>query len=106
MSSWICRTIKLLMLKITTSSPNNAKPNVVCSKSQTMYDYVMSNKKDVCIMNDVLFENYYRRRLQYDKDFRKFWLSQKLPIEKHDFNCHLAGIGIFKLKSEVSLNVS
>lgn len=88
------------------SSHACTKPNVVGSKSQTMYDYVMSNKKDVCIMNDVLFENYYQRRMQYDKDFRKFWLSQGFPIERHDFNCHLAGIGIFKLKGEVRLNVS
>ena len=77
----------------------------VCSKGQTLYDYVMSRKGDISIMDDVLFENYYRRRLQYDKDFRKFWLSQGFPIERHDFNCHLAGIGIFKLKSEISLNV-
>lgn len=82
------------------SSHAIANTNVVGSQGQTMYDYVMSNHKDVCIMNDVLFENYYRRRLQYDNDFLKFWKSQGLPIEQYNYNCHLAGIGVFKLKGE------
>ena len=95
MSSWIYRTIKLLMLKITTSSPNNAKPNVVCSQSNVSPEKTFCNSERYFPTDMSVFDNYIKRRNEFDKRFGLTVKKGGLSKEGYNLSRHYWALGVF-----------
>ena len=95
MSSWICRTIKLLMLKITTSCPNNTKPNVVCSQSKVLPEKTFCNSERYFPTEMSLFDNYIKRRNEFDKRFGLTVKKGGLSKESYNLSRHYWALGVF-----------
>lgn len=98
MSSWIYRTIKLLMLKITTLSPNNAKPIVVCSQSKELSEKTFYHSGRYFPTDLSLFENYIKRRKEYDKKHKSIVNNGWMSEESYNNWRHYYALGVDSLK--------
>lgn len=88
-------TIELQQPIETTSSPNNAKPYVVCSQSKELPEKTFCNSEKHFSTEMSLYDNYIKRRNDFDKRFGLTVKKGGLSKESYNLSRHYWALGVF-----------